>query len=68
MKLKPYEHWFSRKTNDIDCRSLVEDAFKTGTPDRKKRWLNKYMDRIKRDGMTFLSMKMVVKVKYIYEI
>ena len=37
MKLKPYEHWFSRKTNDIDCRSLVEDAFKTGTPDRKKK-------------------------------
>lgn len=38
MKLKSYEHWFSKKPNDnIDYRSLVEDAFKTGTSNRNKR-------------------------------
>ena len=46
MKLKSYEHWFSKKSNDnIDYRSLVEDAFKTGTPDRNKRVIKQIYGR-----------------------
>ena len=38
MKLRPYEHWFSKKASDnIDYRSLVEDAFKIGTPNKNKK-------------------------------
>ena len=46
MKLKSYEHWFSKKSNDnIDYRSLVEDAFKTGSPDRNKKVIKQIYGR-----------------------
>lgn len=46
MKLRPYEHWFSKKSNDnIDYRSLVEDAFKTGTPDKNKKVIKQIYGR-----------------------
>ena len=46
MKLKPYEHWFSKKANDnVDYRSLVEGAFKTGTPNRNKKVIKQIYGR-----------------------
>jgi hypothetical protein len=46
MKLKSYEHWFSKKANDnIDYRSLVEDASKIGTPNRNKRVIKQIYGR-----------------------
>jgi hypothetical protein len=46
MKLKPYEHWFSNKPNsEIDYRSLVENAFKVGTPDKNKKVIKQIYGR-----------------------
>ena len=49
MKLKLYEHWFSKKANnEIDYYSLVSDAFKTGTPDKKKKIVQQIYGRDKK--------------------